>query len=141
MGSGLAVLALASVTAFGGALVVLHRVLRADVAPLAPGIGHSANGPAPGAPADHHRPSSAWAGWRWWAGSRWGWRPRPGRCRGLLLLGLWSGAPLATAGFPIDAPGAPPTPAGLIHGLAGLSFVLPGAAALLLARGIARDPR
>jgi hypothetical protein len=60
---------------------------------------------------------------------------------GLALLGLWSAAQLVTAFFPIDAPAAPPTLAGTIHGLAGLSFLAATAAALLLARGFGRDTR
>jgi hypothetical protein len=48
---------------------------------------------------------------------------------------------LITAFFPIDAPDAPPTVAGTIHGVAGLSFVAATAAALLLARGFQRDTR
>jgi hypothetical protein len=59
----------------------------------------------------------------------------------LALLGLWSVAQLITASFPIDAPSAPPTISGRIHGLAGLSFLAAAAAALLLARGFGRDTR
>jgi hypothetical protein len=137
--AGLALLALGSVAVFGGALVVLH-LLRPDVAPLVRGISHYANGPAGGL----LRAAAAvlgLGGLALVAGLALGLAPAARSVPGLLLLGLWSGAQLVTAAFPIDAPGAPPTTAGLIHGLAGLSFVLPVAAALLLARGYPRDPR
>jgi hypothetical protein len=135
----LALLTLASVALFVAALVALH-LLRPDVPPLARGISHYANGPAGGLV----RGAAAGlglGGLALTAGLARGLAPAARSVAGLLLLGLWSAAQLVTAAFPIDAPGAPPTTAGAIHGLAGLSFVLPVAAALLLARGYPRDPR
>jgi hypothetical protein len=139
MASRLGVLALASIAAFGAILVALH-LLRADVSPLAQGISHYGNGP-----------------YRWILpvangvlgvgglalvlGLVLGVTPAGRSVTGLALLGLWSAAQLITAFFPIDAPGASPTVAGTIHGLAGLSFVAATAAALLLARGFRRDTR
>jgi Protein of unknown function (DUF998) len=139
MGPGLAILALTSVAAFGATLVALH-LLRTDVSPLAQGISHYGNGP-----------------YRWLLsvangvlgvgglalvlGLASGVAPAGRSVAGLALLGLWSVAQLITAFFPIDAPGAPPTVAGRIHGLAGLSFLAATAAALLLARGFGRDTR
>jgi hypothetical protein len=115
-------------------------MLRADVSPLAQGISHYGNGP-----------------YRWILpvaigvlgvgglalvlGLALEVTPAGRSVAGLALLGLWSAAQLITAFFPIDAPGAPPTVAGTIHGLAGLSFVAATAAALLLARGFQRDTR
>ena len=138
-GSGLAVLALASVAAFATTLMALHLV-RADVSPLAQGISHYGNGP-----------------YRWLLpvangvlgvgglalvlGLASSVAPAGRSVAGLALLGLWSVAQLITAFFPIDAPGAPPTLAGTIHGLAGLSFLAAAAAALLLARGFGQDTR
>ena len=138
-GHWLAGLALASVAAFGAILVALH-LLRIDVSPLTQGISHYGNG-----------------AYRWLLpvangilgvgglalalGLAFGVAPAGRSVAGLALLVLWSGAQLVSAFFPIDAPGAPPTLAGTIHGLAGLSFLAATAAALLLARGFRRDPR
>jgi Protein of unknown function (DUF998) len=136
---GLAVLALASVAAFGATLVALH-LLRADVLPVAQGISHYGNGPY------------SWllpvangflgvGGLALVLGLAFGVAPVGRSVAGLALLGLWSVAQLITAFFPIDAPGAPPTIAGTIHGLAGLSFLAATTAALLLTRGFRRDTR
>ena len=102
MGSGLAVLALASVAAFGATLVALH-LLRADISPLAQGISHYGNGP-----------------YRWLLpvangvlgvgglalvlGLASGVAPAGRSLAGLALLGLWGVAQLITAFFPIDTP-------------------------------------
>jgi hypothetical protein len=139
MASRLAVLVLASVAVFAATLVALH-LLRADVSPLSQGISHYGNG------------SYRWilpiangvlgvGGLALVLGLALGVAPTGRSVTGLVLLGLWSAAQLITACFPIDAPGAPPTLAGTIHGLAGLSFVAATAAALLLARGFGRDTR
>jgi hypothetical protein len=104
MGSGLAVLALATVAAFGATLVALH-LLRADVSPLAQGISHYGNGP-----------------YRWLLpvangvlgvgglalvlGLPSGVAPAGRSVVGLALLGLWRVAQLITAFFPIDTPAA-----------------------------------
>jgi hypothetical protein len=139
LAEGLALLALVSTVLVGAVVVALH-LLRPDVAPLARGISHYANGPAGGL----MRLATALlglGGLALVAGLALGIAPAARSVAGLALLGLWSVAQLVTAGFPIDAPGAPPTTAGAIHGLAGLSFVLPVGAALLLARGYPRDPR
>ena len=117
MASRLAVLALASVAVFAATLVALH-LLRADVSPLSQGISHYGNG--------------SWilpiangvlgvGGLALVLGLALGVAPAGRSVTGLVLLGLWSAAQLITACFPIDAPGAPPTLAGTIHGLAGLS--------------------
>lgn len=71
-------------------------------------------------------------------------RTRGGR-PGLWLLGVWTACVLLGGAFPADPYGRwdqPPTPAGMIHGIAGLTAfaVLPVAAALLT-RTWRRDPR
>jgi hypothetical protein len=136
---GLALVALASVAFFAVSLVALH-LLRPDVPPLVRGISNYANGPA-GALVRVAAAVLGAGGLALTAGLFLCLTPVARSRAGIVLLGLWSAAQLATAAFPIDPPGATATSAGTIHGLAGLSFVLPVFAALLLARGYPRDPR
>jgi hypothetical protein len=71
-------------------------------------------------------------------------RTRGGRL-GLWLLGVWTAGALLGGVFPADPYGRwdqPPTPAGLVHGVAGLvAFVAFPAAAVVLTRSWRRDPR
>ncbi|GIG90311.1 DUF998 domain-containing protein [Plantactinospora endophytica] len=64
---------------------------------------------------------------------------------GLWLLGVWAVAVLVGAAFPTDPYGQwdrPPSPAGTVHGLAGLTaFAVLPVAAVLLTRVWRRDPR
>jgi hypothetical protein len=122
---------------FSVTVVALH-VLRPDVAPLSGGISHYANGSLGWL----LRLASAVLGvgaLSLLLGLALGVGPTARSWAGLAMLGLWGGAQLVTATFPIDPPGSPPTMAGAIHGLAGLSFVAAVAAAWLLARGYRRD--
>ena len=135
----LATLALVSITGFSAVLVALH-LLRPDVPPLAMGVSHYANGAAGGI----FRVATAALGLGGLAlmlGLALGLAPAARSVTGLALLGLWGVAQFVTACFPIDAPGAPATTAGTIHGLAGLSFLAAVASALLLTRACQRDPR
>jgi Protein of unknown function (DUF998) len=71
-------------------------------------------------------------------------RTRGGRL-GLWLLGVWTAGVLLGAVFPTDPYGQwdqPPTPAGMVHGIAGLiAFVVLPAAAVVLTRTWRRDRR
>lgn len=71
-------------------------------------------------------------------------RTRGGRL-GLWLLGVWTAGVLLGGVFPTDPPGKwdqPPTPAGMVHGIAGLlAFAVLPAAAVVLTRTWRRDPR
>lgn len=71
-------------------------------------------------------------------------RTQGGRA-GLWLLGTWTIAVLLGGVFPVDPYGQwdrPPTPAGVVHGLAGLiAFVSLPTAAVALTRTWRRDPR
>jgi hypothetical protein len=54
---------------------------------------------------------------------------------GLLLLAAWGVMSILAGVFPLDPPGADPTPSGTIHNLAGLNFVLVAPAVLLIDSG------
>jgi hypothetical protein len=135
----LALVALGGIAWFVASIVALH-VLRPDVAPLAQGISHYANGPW-GVLFDIADVALGVGGLALTVGLWRGLAPTARSPVGLLLLGVWSLATVASGLFPIDAPGAPPSLAGAVHGAAGLNFLCLVAAALLVARRLPADAR